>query len=96
MQQNIKYITEDRVQLVYNLPLSEMVFDFYDKLKSISKGYASLDYEFKGYVASDLAKLEILLNDFFFVAKTGILQLFFGLPTTKRTKGFSLTKINKY
>ncbi len=62
MQQNINYITSERVQVVYLLPLSEMVFDFYDQLKSITKGYASMDYEFKDYLTSKLVKLDILLN----------------------------------
>ncbi|MDC0254564.1 translation elongation factor 4 [Bacteriovoracales bacterium] len=61
-QKQIKYITTERVQLIYNLPLSEMVFDFYDKLKGLSKGYASMDYEVIGYQSSDLVKLDILLN----------------------------------
>ncbi len=61
-QTDMKYITEDRVQITYDLPLSEMVFDFYDKLKGMSKGYASMDYEFKGYEASDLVKVDVLLN----------------------------------
>ncbi|MAW07132.1 MAG: elongation factor 4, partial [Halobacteriovoraceae bacterium] len=61
-QQEIRYITEDRVQIFYKLPLSEMVFDFYDKLKGISKGYASMDYEFSEFMASDLVKVDILLN----------------------------------
>ena len=61
-QTDMKYLTEDRVQIFYDLPLSEMVFDFYDKLKSMSKGYASMDYEFKGYVRSDLVKVDVLLN----------------------------------
>lgn len=62
IQQNINYITSERVQVVYYLPLSEMVFDFYDKLKSITKGYASMDYEFKDYMVSKLVKLDILIN----------------------------------
>lgn len=61
-QIEIKYITTDRVQLIYELPLIEMVFDFYDRLKTISRGYASMDYEFKEYRVSDLVKLDILLN----------------------------------
>ncbi|MDY5968786.1 MAG: translation elongation factor 4 [Bacteroidales bacterium] len=56
------YLTTDRVELVFDLPLGEVVFDFYDKLKSISKGYASLDYYLNGYQPSKLVKLEILLN----------------------------------
>jgi GTP-binding protein LepA len=62
VQQEIKYITEDRVQVIYDLPLSEMVFDFYDKLKGMTKGYASMDYEYKGMEAADLVKVDILLN----------------------------------
>ncbi len=62
IQNEIKYITEDRVQIMYDLPLSEMVFDFYDKLKSMTKGYASMDYEFKDYNEADLVKVDILLN----------------------------------
>ena len=62
LQQNINYITSERVQIVYYLPLSEMVFDFYDQLKSITKGYASMDYEFKDYMITKLVKLDILLN----------------------------------
>ncbi|HLE12594.1 MAG: elongation factor 4 [Bdellovibrionales bacterium RIFOXYD12_FULL_39_22] len=61
-QKEIKYITADRVQVIYDIPLNEMVFDFYDKLKGISKGYASMDYEVIGYRQSDLIKLDILLN----------------------------------
>lgn len=62
IQKEIKYITADRVQIIYNLPLSEMVFDFYDKLKGLTKGYASMDYEFKDYASSDLVKVDVLLN----------------------------------
>lgn len=61
-QTDMKYLTEDRVQIFYDLPLSEMVFDFYDKLKSMSKGYASMDYELKGYTTADLVKVDVLLN----------------------------------
>lgn len=62
IQNQIKYITADRVQVIYDLPLSEMVFDFYDKLKGLTKGYASMDYEFKDYAVADLVKVDILLN----------------------------------
>jgi len=62
VQTDMKYITQERVQLMYDLPLSEMVYDFYDKLKGLTKGYASMDYEFKGYEVSSLVKVEILLN----------------------------------
>ena len=56
------YLTTDRVELTFNMPLAEIVFDFYDKLKSISKGYASFDYHPIGYMESDLVKLDIRLN----------------------------------
>ncbi len=59
---NTSYIDPTRADLQYEFPLSEIIFDFYDKLKSISRGYASLDYEFIGYRKSDLSKLEIMLN----------------------------------
>jgi GTP-binding protein LepA len=61
-QKEMKYLTTDHLQLTYDLPLSEMVFDFYDKLKGLSKGYASMDYEFIGHRPSDLVKVDILLN----------------------------------
>lgn len=56
------YLTEDRVELTFDLPLAEIVFDFYDRLKSISRGYASFDYAPKDYRPSDLVKLDIKLN----------------------------------
>lgn len=59
---NQHYLTSDRVELSFELPLGEIVFDFYDKLKSISKGYASFDYYQSGYKAANLVKLDILLN----------------------------------
>jgi len=62
IQQRLEYVGKDRVMLVYELPLNEVVLDFYDKLKSISKGYASLDYHMKGYRESDLVKMDILVN----------------------------------
>ena len=62
IQQDIKYITEDRVQVCYHLPLSEIIFDFYDKLKGLTKGYASMDYELIGYQASNLVRVDILIN----------------------------------
>ncbi len=61
-QREFHYIGRDRVMLVYEMPLNEILWDFYDKLKSLSKGYASMDYEFGGYRPSDLVKLDILLN----------------------------------
>ncbi len=56
------YLTTDRVEMNFEMPLSEMVFDFFDKLKSISRGYASLDYELIGYRQSNMVKLDIILN----------------------------------
>ena len=59
---NQVYLTSDRVEITFEMPLSEIVFDFYDKLKSISKGYASFDYHYSGYEKADLVRLDILLN----------------------------------
>ncbi len=59
---NQNFITQDRVEVNFDMPLAEIVFDFYDKLKSISRGYASFDYHQTGYQPSRLAKLDILLN----------------------------------
>ncbi len=61
-QKDFSYISANRLMVVYELPLSEILWDFYDRLKSLSRGYASLDYEFVGYRESDLIKLDILLN----------------------------------
>lgn len=62
IQEKLDYVTKDRVTLVYQMPLNEMVFDFYDRLKSATKGYASMDYELTDYRPSDLVKLDILIN----------------------------------
>jgi len=62
VQKDIKYIGTKRVQITYEIPLAEVVFDFFDKLKSISRGYASLDYEPLGSQEADLVKLDILIN----------------------------------
>jgi GTP-binding protein LepA len=56
------YLTQDRVEITFEMPMGEIVFDFYDKLKTVSKGYASFDYFPIGYNKSDLIKLDILLN----------------------------------
>jgi GTP-binding protein LepA len=58
----LEHLEEKRVRVAYRLPLGEIVLDFYDRLKSVSRGYASLDYEFDGYQEADVVKLEILLN----------------------------------
>jgi GTP-binding protein LepA len=62
IQKEFSYITKERVLLIYEMPLNEILWDFYDKLKSLSKGYASMDYEFIGYRPSELVKLDILIN----------------------------------
>jgi len=62
VQRDLKYIGTRRVQITYEIPLGEVVFDFFDKLKSVSRGYASLDYELKGFAEADLVKLDFLLN----------------------------------
>jgi len=62
VQKKFEYVTKDRVMLVYELPLNEIVLDFYDRLKSVSRGYASLDYHLSGYQTSKLVKLDILVS----------------------------------
>ncbi len=62
VQKELKYLSPKRALLTYELPLNEIVLDFYDKLKSLSRGYASLDYHLSGYKESDLVKLDILVN----------------------------------
>jgi GTP-binding protein LepA len=62
IQEKLDYVTKDRVALIYQMPLNEMVFDFYDRLKSATKGYASMDYELTDYRPANLVKLDILIN----------------------------------
>jgi GTP-binding protein LepA len=62
MLKNQVYLTSDRVELQFDMPLSEVVFDFFDRLKTISRGYASLDYQYTGFRESDMVKLDIMLN----------------------------------
>ncbi len=61
-QKKLEYVAANRVMIVYEMPLNEVILDFFDKLKSISRGYASLDYQFLGYRASELVKMDILVN----------------------------------
>ncbi len=62
MQKNLNYLSTNRVELHFEIPLAEIVFDFYDKLKSVTKGYASLDYEIIDYRSADIVKVDILVN----------------------------------
>ncbi|MBE6349740.1 MAG: elongation factor 4 [Spirochaetaceae bacterium] len=62
IQVNMQYLDEKRVELIYEMPLAEVLFDFYDRLKSYSRGYASFDYEVIGYRDTDLVKIDILIN----------------------------------
>lgn len=62
VQQSLTYLDEKRVELVFEMPLADVLFDFYDRLKSVSKGYASFDYEIIGYKETDLVKVDILIN----------------------------------
>ena len=61
-QHKMEYITPERVQMIYEVPLAEIITDFYDRLKSITQGYASLDYEIIGYRPDDIVKIDMLLN----------------------------------
>jgi len=62
VQKGLDYVTQTRVMITYDLPLNEILLDFYDRLKSASKGYASLDYQLSGYWTSPLVKLDVLVN----------------------------------
>ncbi len=61
-QKKLEYVSSNRVMIVYEMPLNEVILDFFDKLKSISRGYASLDYQFIGYRPSELVKMDVLIN----------------------------------
>ncbi|WP_455383221.1 translation elongation factor 4 [Salinispira pacifica] len=62
VQKDLIYLDQKRVEVVYEMPLSEVLYDFYDRLKSVSRGYASFDYEMRGYQPTELVRLDILLN----------------------------------
>jgi len=62
VQKKLEYVASNRVMIVYDMPLNEVILDFFDKLKSISRGYASLDYQFIGYRESELVKMDVLVN----------------------------------
>jgi GTP-binding protein LepA len=62
IQRSLQYLSSDRVLIEYDFPLAEVIHDFYDKLKSVSRGYASFDYELADYRVSDVVKLDILIN----------------------------------
>jgi GTP-binding protein LepA len=63
IQKGLDYLTAKRVKITYEIPMNEMIFDFHDKLKSMSRGYASMDYEVMDYRAGDLVKVDILVNN---------------------------------
>ena len=79
-----EYISGNRMELLFDMPLGEIVFDFYDKLKSISKGYASFDYHMNGYRASRLIKLDILLNGEPVVALSSLIHFDNAVPLGRR------------
>jgi len=62
VQTNMQYLDQKRAEITYEMPLSEVLFDFYDRLKSYSRGYASFDYELIGYRPTELVKIDILIN----------------------------------
>ena len=80
----IDYITTDRVDITYRLPLNEIIYDFFDTLKSRTRGYASLDYEIKGYERSNLVKLDVLLNGDMVDALSYILHADKAYPRARR------------
>ena len=62
IQKELSYLSANKVKIVYELPMNEMIFDFHDKLKSVSRGYASMDYELIGYRDGNLVKMDIMVN----------------------------------
>ena len=59
---NYQYLTNNRLEMIFELPLAEVIYDFYDKLKSVTQGYGSFDYDLKDYRKTDLVKIDILIN----------------------------------
>ena len=80
---DMQYIDDSRMNLVYEIPLSEIVYDFFDRLKSISRGYASFDYELTGYQASKLSKMDIMLNGEIVDALSFVVHKDFAYPRGK-------------
>ena len=87
VQKKFEYITSNRVMLVYEIPLNEIVLDFYDRLKSVSRGYASLDYHLTGYKNGDLVKLDVLVSGESVDALSLIMH-----RSSSNTTGIALTK----
>ncbi len=82
--QNQVFLTTNRIELTFIMPLSEIVFDFYDKLKSISRGYASLDYHMKGYQIASLVRLDVLLNGEIVDALSSLIHRNYAYPFGRR------------
>lgn len=82
--QNQVFLTTNRIELTFIMPLSEIVFDFYDKLKSISRGYASLDYHMKGYQIASLVRLDVLLNGEIVDALSSLIHRDYAYPFGRR------------
>ncbi|MFP4555329.1 MAG: translation elongation factor 4 [Bacteroidales bacterium] len=82
--QNQVFLTTDRIELTFIMPLSEIVFDFYDKLKSLSRGYASLDYHMKGYQTANLVRLDVLLNGEIVDALSSLIHRDYAYPFGRR------------
>ncbi len=90
IQRNMRYLTQSRVEIVYELPLSEIIFDFYDKLKTVSRGYASMDYKVIEFRRDDLVRLDVLINGELVDALTTIVHrdraFYTGQALTKKLK----------
>jgi translation elongation factor EF-4 len=86
VQQSMSYLDEKRVEIVFEMPLAEVLFEFYDKLKSSSRGYASFDYDVTDYKPTQLAKLDILLNG---KPVDALSQLVYGRTPTRGRRTFA-------